>query len=121
MSRSSRFALALSPLLLATACGGSSGGGGGTSDQAVVALRRELSAAGIQPLPDAPVVSDELFALGQALFFDKILSGNQDVACATCHLPQFATSDGRTLASGVGGIGLGPERGLGRNVQRHTT
>jgi mono/diheme cytochrome c family protein len=23
--------------------------------------------------------------LGRALFFDKILSGNRDIACATCH------------------------------------
>jgi cytochrome c peroxidase len=86
----------------------------------VEALRHEIFAAGIDPLPAPPVVSDELFALGQALFFDKVLSGNEDVSCATCHLPQFATGDGRTLSDGVGGIGLGPDRGNGIMIPRNS-
>lgn len=48
--------------------------------------------------------------LGQLLFYDPILSGNKKVACATCHHPRFATSDGLPLGLGDGGIGLGPER-----------
>lgn len=48
--------------------------------------------------------------LGQLLFYDPVLSGNQTVACATCHHPRFATSDGLSLGLGDGGIGLGPER-----------
>ena len=35
--------------------------------------------------------------LGQLLFFDPILSGNQDIACATCHHPLLATGDGLSL------------------------
>jgi len=83
-------------------------------------LRSELAAAHVRPLPAPPAVSDELLALGQALFFDKVLSGSEDVSCATCHLPQFATGDGRTLASGVHGIGLGPNRGGGVIVARNS-
>jgi len=49
-------------------------------------------------------------ALGQLLFYDPILSGNREVACATCHHPAFGTSDGLSLGLGDGGIGLGPER-----------
>lgn len=49
-------------------------------------------------------------ALGQLLFYDPILSGNREVACATCHHPRFGTSDGVSLGLGDGGIGLGPER-----------
>ncbi|WP_108658637.1 cytochrome-c peroxidase [Acuticoccus kandeliae] len=49
-------------------------------------------------------------ALGQLLFYDPILSGNRNIACATCHHPRFATGDGVSLALGEGGIGLGPER-----------
>lgn len=49
-------------------------------------------------------------ALGQLLFYDPILSGNREVACATCHHPRFATSDGLSLGIGDGGIGLGPAR-----------
>jgi cytochrome c peroxidase len=51
-----------------------------------------------------------LVHLGQALAFDKILSGNRDISCMTCHLPAFATGDGKSLAVGQGGIGLGPSR-----------
>lgn len=49
-------------------------------------------------------------ALGQLLFYDPILSGNKNTACATCHHPRFGTSDGVSLALGEGGIGLGPDR-----------
>ena len=52
-------------------------------------------------------------ALGGALFFDPILSGNRDVACATCHLPTLGTSDALSLSVGTGGTGVGPERAAG--------
>jgi cytochrome c peroxidase len=121
MSRLSLTAIVCSSALLAFACGGGgSSGGGETSDLRVEALRHELFAAGIQPLPSAPVVSDELFELGQALFFDKVLSGSEDVSCATCHLPEFATGDGRTLSDGVQGIGFGPNRGGGAIISRNS-
>jgi cytochrome c peroxidase len=48
--------------------------------------------------------------LGQALMFDKILSGNRDVSCATCHHPSFASGDGLSLAIGTGGVGTGTDR-----------
>jgi len=57
----------------------------------------------------APVNMDEAL-LGQLLFYDPILSGNKNIACATCHHPKFATSDGVSLGIGEGGIGLGPAR-----------
>lgn len=55
-------------------------------------------------------VAPERVALGQLLFYDPILSGNQAVACATCHHPRFATSDGVSLGLGDGGVGIGPAR-----------
>jgi cytochrome c peroxidase len=74
-------------------------------------LIRELAAGrGIVPLPPAPVVRPALAKLGQALAFDKILSGNRDISCMTCHLPAFATGDGKSLSVGQGGTGLGPTR-----------
>jgi cytochrome c peroxidase len=74
-------------------------------------LVRQLAAGrGIVPLPRAPRVRPELVRLGQALAFDKILSGNRDISCMTCHLPAFATGDGKSLSIGQGGIGLGPQR-----------
>lgn len=48
--------------------------------------------------------------LGRLLFWDPILSGERDTACATCHHPDFAYADGRDLARGTGSVGLGPGR-----------
>ncbi len=64
------------------------------------------------PLKDAnfiPVDPAEA-KLGQLLFYDPILSGGRDVACATCHHPRFGTADGVSLGLGDGGTGLGPDR-----------
>ena len=41
-------------------------------------------------------------ALGQRLFFDPRLSANGTVACATCHVPSRAWTDGRVRAIGLG-------------------
>ncbi len=81
------------------------------SDTTTPELVRELAASrGLVPLAPPPHVRPALVRLGRALLFDKILSGNRDIACATCHLPAFGTSDGRSLSIGTGGTGLGPER-----------
>jgi cytochrome c peroxidase len=48
--------------------------------------------------------------LGRLLFWDPIMSGPRDIACATCHHPDFAWADGRDLARGTGSVGLGPRR-----------
>ncbi len=48
--------------------------------------------------------------LGRLLFWDPILSGDRDIACATCHHPDFAYADGRDRSLGTGSIGLGQKR-----------
>lgn len=48
--------------------------------------------------------------LGRLLFWDPILSGHTDIACATCHHPDFAYTDGRDLSRGTRSVGLGPAR-----------
>jgi len=80
-------------------------------DAALITAVRALAVSrGIGRLPGPPRVRTPLVLLGQALVFDPILSGNRDISCATCHLPGFATSDGRSLAIGQGGSLLGPAR-----------
>jgi cytochrome c peroxidase len=77
------------------------------------ALVRQLAAGrGVVSLPRTPYVRPALAHLGQALVFDKILSGNRDISCTTCHLPEFATGDGRSLSVGQGATGIGPARQL---------
>jgi cytochrome c peroxidase len=72
----------------------------------------------LQPVPPVPYPENNRFnpdrvELGRLLFFDPILSGEKDTACGTCHLPTFGMADGRQLAAGTSGKGLGPERVLG--------
>lgn len=59
--------------------------------------------------PDNPYSTGKA-ALGKLLFWDPILSGNRDVACASCHHPRFGYSDNRDLSIGVNGVGLGEDR-----------
>lgn len=48
--------------------------------------------------------------LGQLLFYDKILSGNRNISCGTCHHHDLGGADGLSLGIGEGGEGLGPKR-----------
>lgn len=45
--------------------------------------------------PDVPKAGAEQAALGRLLFFDPVLSGDGTRACASCHLPERAFTDGR--------------------------
>ena len=67
-------------------------------------LPRPVTDADYRPVDPAQA------ALGRLLFYDPILSGNREVACATCHHPRFGTGDGLPLGIGDGGRGLGPDR-----------
>lgn len=51
--------------------------------------------------------------IGQLLFYDKILSGNQNISCGTCHHHDLAGGDGLSLGIGEGGAGIGPDRTAG--------
>jgi cytochrome c peroxidase len=50
--------------------------------------------------PDNPL-TEEKVALGRALYFDKRLSADGTVSCATCHDPATAFADNRPVAVGV--------------------
>lgn len=78
-----------------------------------------ISKYGITPLDSQPFEKTDRYLLGQALFFDPILSGNRDVSCATCHLFRRGTSDKLPTSIGVNGKGLGEERKLLRGELEH--
>lgn len=82
--------------------------------------RGVVQGQGVNPVAAPVVRAQALIDLGQALFFDKELSGNRDVSCATCHLPSAAGADGRTLPAGVGGAGLATLRVGGDVVPRNS-
>ena len=52
-------------------------------------------------------------ALGRQLFHDKILSGNMNISCATCHHSLTGTADTLSLPVGEGATGLGVTRNTG--------
>lgn len=66
--------------------------------------------------PGTAIITPEKVELGRLLFFDKILSGNRNTSCATCHHPLAATGDGLSLPIGEGGRGLGVTRGDGQGL-----
>lgn len=76
-------------------------------------LRRALGTYGVVPIGPLEARDPAVVALGQALLFDPILSGNRDIACAACHSPDAHGTDGRALPVGTGGSGFGAERAVG--------
>lgn len=82
-----------------------------TAVEALASEVRELARERhVTPMPRRPKVRDDLASLGQMLLFDKVMSGNRDISCMTCHLPQLATGDARSLSLGQGAEGLGSAR-----------
>lgn len=75
----------------------------------------EVAGVSFSSLPDTTIsgttASQEL---GRLLFWDPILSGDMDIACGTCHLPEFGYADGRARSIGTGGVGTGPARVAGQ-------
>ncbi|WP_119079584.1 cytochrome-c peroxidase [Chitinophaga alhagiae] len=85
--------------------------------QTAVAEKKELPGLGsIDALPRtyrSPAnnpTTPEKIELGRLLFYDPVLSGGKDVACATCHHPDFGYAESIDLSIGVNGTGLGEKR-----------
>ena len=84
------------------------GASGGTPEEPYTNFFTPLPQAAIFPADN--LFSEEKRALGEFLFWDPILSGRMNVACASCHHPDHGWADGRLTSIGVDGIGLGPNR-----------
>lgn len=76
-------------------------------------LRAAMQQGGVQPVTAPPAPDQARFGLGQVLVFDKILSGNKDVACVSCHQTGQFLGDGQSVALGTGAVGSGLNRVLG--------
>lgn len=93
----SRFALATAALLLGIAAAAQDG---------LESRHRAAIPPGLDlymPVPEANPLTPEKVALGRRLFFDPILSRDYTVACATCHDPRRAFTDGLPQAVGIEG------------------
>ncbi|MBM3160048.1 MAG: cytochrome-c peroxidase [Bacteroidetes bacterium] len=58
---------------------------------------------GFIPAPEDNPLTDEKIALGRKLFFDKRLSKDGSISCASCHDPGRAFSDNLTTSRGING------------------
>jgi cytochrome c peroxidase len=52
-------------------------------------------------IPEANPITEEKIELGRRLFFERRLSRDGTIACASCHDPERAFTDGRPVAIGV--------------------
>ncbi|GAB3333911.1 hypothetical protein GCM10027299_41790 [Larkinella ripae] len=59
--------------------------------------------------PDNPTNAPKV-ELGKYLFYDPVLSGNRDVACATCHQAEFNYAEFLETSIGVNGTGSNSKR-----------
>ena len=87
-------------------------GGSRTPQQLEQELTDLVALSGSPVMPPPPDVPDALYALGKLLAHDKILSGNRDVSCMTCHVAGLGTDDDLSLPIGTGGTGIGADREL---------
>ncbi len=53
-----------------------------------------------QYIPENNPPTAEKVELGRKLYFDKRLSADNSVSCATCHDPKFAFTDGQPVSPG---------------------
>lgn len=56
------------------------------------------------PIPDDNPLTKEGVELGRFLFYEKRLSGDNTMSCATCHMPQNGFSDVNQFSVGIDGI-----------------
>ena len=107
-----QFATALAGLALAGLAAAAAGGAASsgrdersryTPDQ-LAAIYRHSPLVTLPPDPTGNLGDKAAAAaqLGQFLFFDARLSANGKIACASCHQPTRAFTDGRAVAQGLG-------------------
>tara|TARA_B100000929_G_scaffold112989_1_gene89475 strand:+ start:251 stop:2548 length:2298 start_codon:yes stop_codon:yes gene_type:complete len=64
-----------------------------------------------------PITSKKV-KLGELLYFDPLLSGDNNISCAHCHHPDLGFTDNRSLSMGHGGSGVGQNRTGGTVLRR---
>lgn len=71
--------------------------------QSPMVLEIPLGLDAYMPAPEDNPLTSAKIALGRRLFSDPLLSRDGTLACATCHDPQRAFTDGRPVAVGIRG------------------
>ena len=55
----------------------------------------------IMDIPEDNPLTEDGITLGRHLFFDPVLSANQEMSCASCHLPSLAFTDNLPVSTGI--------------------
>jgi cytochrome c peroxidase len=99
-------------IAVAFLCGAITGGAAALAQESgdLAALRQKFRRPDAIPFPASNPYTTEKRALGERLFYDKSLSADGSVACASCHDRTKGFSDGRATAIGV------PRRALARHT-----
>jgi cytochrome c peroxidase len=95
-----RLAITLILLFLAAACSGNR-----VNEKPVGAPIEIKPPLGLPPVPIPPGAPEtaETIALGRNLFYERKLSQDNTLACASCHNPLLGFTDGQKHSTGVGG------------------
>lgn len=93
------------------------GAGASSVEPSYSGLQREFPPSN-EPVDNPTTV--EKVELGRLLFFDPVLSEDNDISCATCHHPAYGFADGLPVALGRGAQGVGPGRAGGIALERNT-
>lgn len=96
------------PLLILNSCDNDEAKRPGNDPPFVRVRFTALPENAIHPADNLPV--PEKVELGRLLFYDPVLSGDRDVACATCHHPSSGYAETLELSIGVNGHGFGSNR-----------
>lgn len=56
------------------------------------------------PIPPGNPPTAQTIALGRVLFYDRRLSKDNTISCASCHMPNLGFADGAKVSRGVGGM-----------------
>ncbi|MGI9550834.1 MAG: cytochrome-c peroxidase [Aurantibacter sp.] len=110
-----RFFITIIGVCLALGCNDSKRKGSSEAEEKAKKLRiARANRVSALPLkvksPKDNLFSQEKADLGKLLFYDPVLSGDQDVACATCHHPNTGYAEFLDLSIGPNAHGLGSKR-----------
>ena len=94
---------AVMPVAADPLVGENHGAGASSIEPSYTGLQREFPATNE---PEDNPSSTAKVEIGRLLFFDPVLSENNDIACATCHQPDLGFSDGKAKAVSPGGTEL---------------
>lgn len=104
-----RFGLAALLSALIAGCGPSANTASAIWTDTELAILRSLSLDSLEDLPESPsnrfADHSEAASLGKKIFFDKQFSFEQQLSCASCHVPELAFTDGLPRAKGVHATG----------------